>query len=339
MDREDALRAYIAALLPERERALYGQALKKSRAITRGMTDAAKAEYLNSRAFGNTLWQVRKGDDTYQALKNGRLPEGCAAEFERLAPLIHSELERGEAIDLPFLRSVSRSRTPLHRARAALRALSEGAVEKQLEAQCDALLPEAERRLSRHLRHADLSKYAADDGPVVKRLIETHFKKGVPEALLDAAFAPDSPARTLRLELGRALPALRASQVLTPTGKTVGERVQSEVRRAKRTLCRRLGGRFPEGRLKALLNANASLKKIQSRSDAAQAGQRRLRSALLNAIPEHYRDLYPLARQMQPKGKWSRGVQFVYLVRVVSCYLRSHLGLQFPPVWFDGISS
>lgn len=42
---------------------------------------------------------------------------------------------------------------------------------------------------------------------------------------------------------------------------------------------------------------------------------------------------------LQPKGKWSRGVQFVYLVRVVSCYLRSHLGLQFPPVWFDGISS
>ena len=300
MDRDDALRAYIAALLPEKERELYDRALKKSRAITRGMTGEAVEEYLNSRAFGNTLWQVRKGDAVYQALQSGRLPEGCQAEFERLAPMIQSELDHGAPIDLPFLRSVSRGRAPLHRAKAAVKALSDGAVQARLEKQCDDLLPEAGRRLAQYLRRADLSRYADADGPVVKSLIERHFARGIPPAMLDAAFSPDSPSRMLRSGLEKALPALKAGgQALTPSGKTVGEAVQAEVRRAKKDLCRKLGKRFPEGRLRALLNANASLKKLQNKSDAARAGERRLRSALLNAIPEHYRDLYPLARQMK----------------------------------------
>ena len=55
MDRQAALAAYIEAILPEREDWLYGQALRRARTVTRGMTPEERAAYLESRAFGTAL--------------------------------------------------------------------------------------------------------------------------------------------------------------------------------------------------------------------------------------------------------------------------------------------
>lgn len=82
MDREAALRAYIQAILPEREDYLYQRALNKVRGITRGMSAEEAEAYYRGKAFGNALYHVRKGDEVYQALLRGELgQERYAAEF------------------------------------------------------------------------------------------------------------------------------------------------------------------------------------------------------------------------------------------------------------------
>jgi hypothetical protein len=74
MDRREALSIYIRAILPERESWLYQRALGKVRGITRGMSDKELEDYLQSKAFSNTLYHVKKGDGAYQALLRGELP-------------------------------------------------------------------------------------------------------------------------------------------------------------------------------------------------------------------------------------------------------------------------
>ena len=136
MDRQQALRAYAMAILPEREAYLREQALRKVRPITRGMKPDELDDYLGSKAFSSTLYRVRQADKVYKALERGELVlDYHQAEFERLAPLIASELEHGHDVDLPFLRSVDRSRVSIKRARAALRQLDNRVPRRRLEAQ------------------------------------------------------------------------------------------------------------------------------------------------------------------------------------------------------------
>ena len=304
MDREAALLLYVKALLPERERALYERALSRTRAITRGMTEEARAEYLSSRAFANALYQVQKADKPYQALLRGELlTEEARAEFERLMPMIAAEAERGRDIDLPFLRSVDRSRVALKKARAALDALEKGEVRRLLEARASALADEAEERTARYLKKSDFSHSLGKEertGDIAGKVAEAAFPKGVSPAALEKAFAPKSLTELLREELYRARPALRScGSILTPAGGTVSEAVRDAVKKAKNGLCAGVRKRFPTDRLVALLRGNPSVRRMQRQADAALSKERKLRSALLTAIPEHYRDLYPLARQMK----------------------------------------
>ena len=121
VDRAAALQAYIRAILPEREDALYQRALGKARAILSGMKPEEAEAYLAGKAFANTLYHVRRADECYQALLKGELAmDYHRAEFERLEPLISEALEQGEKIDLDLMRSVERSRVPMKKAQAAL---------------------------------------------------------------------------------------------------------------------------------------------------------------------------------------------------------------------------
>ncbi|MBQ6373460.1 MAG: helicase, partial [Clostridia bacterium] len=98
----------------------------------------------------------------------------------------------------------------------------------------------------------------------------------------------------------RGCPALRGCDgVQVSGGGTVADAVRGEVERARRTLCARVRKRFPEDRIGRLLSENPSVRQRQRRADQARSKQKRLREALVSAIPEHYRDLYPLARQMR----------------------------------------
>ncbi|MBQ8963934.1 MAG: helicase [Clostridia bacterium] len=305
MDREAALRAYIQAILPEREDYLYQRALNKVRGITRGMSAEEAEAYYRGKAFGNALYHVRKGDEVYQALLRGELgQERYAAEFERLAPMIAQELQAGNPVDLAFLRSVERSRVNLKKARTVLRLVKQRAPGRLLEGQVKRLADQSSDRVERYLLKADLSRMVTDPGvaDVVPWLMDTAFKKGLSVDVLERAWRPKSLTGALRGALYRDHPELAAcGQLRLPDGGTVSEALKRDIQQAKAAICARMRQRWPRERIQRLLSANPSVRQLQRQADATFGKAKKLRSALLNAVPEHYRDLYPLARQMRRK--------------------------------------
>ena len=305
MDRQAALRAYIQAILPEREAYLYQRAMNKVRAITLGMSPGEAEAYYQGKAFGNTLYHVRRGDETWQALQRGELASDYyGAEFERLAPLIGKELESGNPVDLDFLRSVERGHVSLEKARSALRLVGQQAPRKLLEGQVKRLADQTGDRLERYLLKADLARAVSEPGveQVVSWLLDNAFKNGPSVDVIERAWKPRSLTGALRGALYRAHPELAAcGQVRLPDGGTVSRALKAAIQQAKGSISNRMRPRWPRERFQKLLSANPSVRQLQRQADATYGRAKRLRSALLNAVPEHYRDLYPLARQMRRK--------------------------------------
>ena len=117
--------AYCRELLKERETEIRKQTLKKVQVITRSMQPGEEAAYLQSKAFQNALNQTRKKDRIYQAIRGGELPEDWEAEYRRLQPLIESEIQAGNRVDLAFLRSAARTKRSLKECRQARRIMAE----------------------------------------------------------------------------------------------------------------------------------------------------------------------------------------------------------------------
>ena len=302
MDREAALRAYIEAVTPEREGYILEQTRRKVRSVTRNMTPEEEAAYLESKAFQSLLYRARRADRALQLMARGELATDFhQAEFERLAPLISRELEAGNPVDLPFLRSADRARVSLNKARAALKKLDSHVPRRALGAQVNRLIAETDKKVEHYLRHANLKPLVEkDEGKVIAHLMKTAFAGGVPDGIIDQAWLPKSLTAALRDELRRACPELAAcGSVLTAGGKKISDVLQSEIQRAKAKVCEGTRKRFPGDRIKKLLNGNNALRQLQRQADSLSAEKRRLRNALLDAVPEHYRDLWPLARAMR----------------------------------------
>ena len=314
MGRQEALEQYTGMLMEEREKYLYQHALNKTRVITRRMSPEEKEEYLDSQAFRATLLQIRRRDRVYQGLRRGELVlSGDAADFEHLLPLIEQEMERGRPLHLDFLRSVGRYRAPLEKAHEALELLNNEEPWHYFERERDRLVSLVEERTEQTLRGGDMASFLEERQPgehaadrsrsrslVLSRLMNTAFRKGLPRSVVMMALHPDSLNGFLRGELLRAYPALSAcGKIVTPEGDTVLARVRSAVHQAEHQLFPLIRRRFPEKRLRALLAGNPSVNRMQRAADAAFEREERLRAALLTAIPEHYRDLYPLARKMR----------------------------------------
>ena len=304
MDQPSALSSYCQAAAWEREQYLHAQAVKKSGAALRGLTAAEKDAYLGSQAFQSTLYHLKRADKVYQALTRDQLTlEYQQAEFDQLLPLIQSEIQHGNEILLPFLRSVARSRVTLGSAHKAVRQIEDHLPRKYLQAQMKRLTDEADRQVERYLREGDLSLLAkAEKKPrrVVDRLMETVFENGVPGGVTDAAYQPLSLGAALQTELQKGLPRLFAcAAVCMPGGETISAALKAEISRTKYAVIGEIKKRFPSKRIRRLLADNPSLQALQKEADAAAAREKRLHSALLSAIPEHYKDLYPLARQMR----------------------------------------
>ena len=304
MEKESALQAYIRAVQPEREEFLRQRAQRKARETTRSLPAEARREYMEGRGFENLLYHIRRADKAYQAMGRGELAlEFHQAEFERLAPLIEEELAAGNEIDLPFLRSVERCRVPLQSARECLALLSGRALRRLLDGQTRRFLHEAENKTERLLRKGDLGRFTKRplrEGDIVAWAMETAFAHGVTAEMVESAFHPKTLAASLRAEVERAFPeTVSCAEVRAPSGETVAEAVKKATDAARKAVCTGARKRFPPDRLRALLKENPSLKRMQKQADAAFARERTLRKALLGAIPEHYRDLYPLARAMR----------------------------------------
>ena len=300
----ELLNAYVQALRPERERYLYQHALNKVRVITRSMKPAEKEAYLQSEAFLNTLRQLQRRDRIWQGLLRGELVlVGDQAEYERLAGLIATELHEGHKIDLAFLRTVEKSKVSLEKAYEALRIVREGDLRRWFDDGMGQMTIRAENRVVLWLRTGDHGARLKEDDEersVVRRVMDKYFPGGLTPKAVDRAFQPGSLAGYLRAEAGKAFPELNACRnVRLPSGETVASAVRREADRGARLLINALDKKFTKDRLRRLLEKNAALIRLQKKADAVYEREKRIRAALLDAIPEHYRDLYPLARQMR----------------------------------------
>lgn len=300
----ELLNAYVQALRPERERYLYQHALNKVRVITRSMKPAEKEAYLQSEAFLNTLRQLQRRDRIWQGLLRGELVlVGDQAEYERLAGLIATELHEGHKIDLAFLRTVEKSKVSLEKAYEALRIIREGDLRRWFDDGMGQMTTRAENRVVLWLRTGDHGARLKEDDEersVVRRVMDKYFPGGLTPKAVDRAFQPGSLAGYLRAEAGKAFPELNACRnVRLPSGETVASAVRREADRGARLLINALDKKFTKDRLRRLLEKNAALIRLQKKADAVYEREKRIRAALLDAIPEHYRDLYPLARQMR----------------------------------------
>ena len=306
MNRDDrkVMEAYVQALLSERERWLYQSALNKVRVITRSMKPAEKEEYLRSDSFRNTLSQLRRRDRIYQGLlRNELIQPGAKSEFDRLSRLIAGELNAGRKVDLLFLRTVEKSRVTLEKAYRALRLVQDGTLRRWFEENVGSLTVRAENRFVVWLKAGDAAaclRGEEGESSVVLRVMEKSFPGGLTAKNTAPAFRPGTLDSFLRTEAGKVFPELSACRnVRLPSGETVSSALRREAERGERLVLNALNGRFSRERIRRLLEKNPELIRLQKAADAAGRREKKIRAALLDAIPEHYRDLYPLARQMR----------------------------------------
>ena len=306
MNRDDAkvLEAYIRAVRAERERFLYQSALNKVQVITRSMKLSEKEAYLQSDAFRNTLRQLQRRDRIYQGLlRNELLQPGAKSDFDRLRRMIAAELQAGYKVDLSFLRSVEKSRVSLEKAHRALRLLLEGTLRRWFDDNIGQLTVRAENKIVVWMRTGHMASCLQGEETevsMVRRVMEISFPAGLTAKNIAPAFAHSSTESFLRFEVGKAFPELSACRnIRLPSGENVSAAVRRETERGERLLLSSLNRRFSRERIRRLLERNPELIRLQKAADAAERREKRIRAALLDAIPEHYRDLYPLARQMK----------------------------------------
>ena len=332
MNREErkALEAYVQAVLPERERYLYQHALNKVRVITRSMKPAEKEAYLLSETFLNTLHQIQKRDRIWQGLLHRELVlSGDRAEFDRLSKLISRELEVGRKIDLAFLRTVEKSKVSLEKAYTAREIILSGRLRKWIDESIGAMVTKAENRVVLWLRTGDHSGCLREEEPersVIRRVMERELPGGLSLRAVDRAFRPGSLEGFLRTEACKKFPELNSCKtVRMPNGETVASALRHEAERGSRRIFSALEKKFSRERIRRLLEKNPGLISLQKKADAALEREKRIRAALLDAIPERYCDLYPLARQMRRhfylhlgptnSGKTYEGVQRLHGAR------------------------
>ena len=306
MNREDrkVTEAYIQAVLSEREQYLYQSALNKVRVITRSMKPAEKEEYLCSDSFRNTLRQLQRRDRIYQGLLHHELVQpGARSELDRLSRLIAGELQAGRKVKLPFLRTVEKCHVPLEKAYRAIQVIQEGALRDWMDGHIGSLTVRAENRIVVWMRNGDAASCLRGEDTetsVVRRVMEKTFPGGLTAKNIAPAFRPAALDSFIRQEAFRAFPELQACRnIRTPSGESVSAGLNRETERGERLVLNSLNLRFSRERIRRLLERNPELIRLQKQQDAVNRREKRIRAALLDAIPEHYRDLYPLARQMK----------------------------------------
>ena len=297
-----AREAYVRALLEELDKDVRARALSRAQVITRSMKPAEKEEYLHSRAFESTVSQTRKKDRVYQAVASGELSDGYEAEYKSLRPLIEQELKSHHPVHLGFLRSVRRSRRPLRAVRQAVRCLAEEQPAAWLRKNTNRLAEALDPFLAEYLRSGDLSSFRDENEKniSVSESVIRGFRQGIPLKLADLAVPQHSLRQFLQEEVYVAFPVLRAcAELRLESGAVVSSEVREYAHRARGGVLRALSAHFPQKRLRRLLSKNPSLRDLQRRKDQQRSSQKNLQAALLKAMPEEIRDLYPLARRMR----------------------------------------
>ena len=320
MDRQEALKIYAQGVSRERERYLEQRVLQKAGR----MSHQEKTKYVQSQGFENAVYQLKRRDKVYQGLRRGELSSDFyQTEFDTLAPLIIEEAERGNPVSLPFLRSVAKSRISLSRAHAALGLMEQAAPDLYYKRNFKRFVRMADSMTERFLLHGDVTERVPRDKPMMQVALYVQkraFGRGISAETVDWAFQPNSLAAVLQREIEREYPELRVcGKICNPAGETVSAMLSGDTARARQHICAEIRRQFPQKRIQRLLRQNDHIVRLQKQFDESNTREQRLRDALLSAVPEHYRDLYPLARQMQRhfylhlgptnSGKTHEGVQ------------------------------
>ncbi|MBQ6234003.1 MAG: hypothetical protein IJJ80_10920 [Clostridia bacterium] len=320
MDRQEALKIYAQGVSRERECYLEQRVLQKAGR----MSHQEKTKYVQSQGFENAVYQLKRRDKVYQGLQRGELSSDFyQTEFDTLAPLIIEEAERGNPVSLPFLRSVAKSRISLSRAHTALGLMEQAAPDLYYKRNFKRFVRMADSMTERFLLHVDVTERVPRDKPMMQVALYVQkraFGRGISAETVDRAFQPNSLAAVLQREIEREYPELRVcGKICNPAGETVSAMLSADTARARQHICAEIRRQFPQKRIQRLLRQNDHIVRLQKQFDESNTREQRLRDALLSAVPEHYRDLYPLARQMQRhfylhlgptnSGKTHEGVQ------------------------------
>ncbi len=301
MDDRQVLEAYISALREERERFLLERAEKRVR--TGGKPREETEGYLRSPAFRNEVYRLQRRDKACQALRRGELREEDRWEYEQLLPLLREELAQGRSISLPFLRGVLRGKKSLAQAREAAALVEEKKPEQWFRGRTDYFARQADQQVSSWLREVDCTPFLRQDQhveAVLPYLMKTVFRRGVPYDMMNDAFASHPFTDRMLEDLYREYPVLLGcSRLSLPSGESIGAALRTQARRAKYAVFQQVGRQFPAGRISRLLTKSPSVQQLQRRAEEALEKERSIRSALLEAVPAHYRDLFPLARAMK----------------------------------------
>ena len=294
--------AYRQEILKEMENEIRRRTIKKAEVITRSMKPGEEAEYLQSRAFQNALNQTRKKDRAYQAMSQGDFPEEMEAEYVRLRPLIEAELKAGHRVELEFLKSVARLHRPLREARQARRTVQERQIANLLRRNAGQIAGELDRLITAYLTKGDLDRWVRREelrGSVAESLLKSALRDGLPVRMMDEAAPGGSLEKYLEKKVWEAFPALwRCRGLRLGDQGTAEDLVREQVREAQGSILRAVRAHFPQGRLRKHLKQNAGLRAMQREREQTQSERKNLREALLKAIPEEMKDLYPLARGM-----------------------------------------
>ncbi len=327
--------AYLQALLAEMEKDLYRKALSRVDVITRAMSPEEREEYLSGKSFRATLNQTRKKDRLYQQISADQLPPEYEAELASLSPLLASEIRNHHEISLSFLRSVRRSRQPLKQARYARHLTEQKTPAAWFRKNAGRLTENLDPRVADCLRSRDLSSLLPQrrrEGSVTENLLKSAFHRGIPPRLADMAAPQASLSRYLLEALYEAYPVLfSCGSLKLEGGKTVQQSLQELLPPVQGAVLRNLSSRFPPKRIRKLLSRNPSLKKLQQQKDRAKMDRDKLQSALLQAMPEQIRDLYPLARRMRRRfilhlGPTNSGKTFESIQRLHAARCGIYLG-------------
>ena len=238
MNRQEALRIYAGEASREREAFLEQRVLQKAGR----MSAQEKAKYIQSQAFENTVYQLKRRDKAYQGLRRGELvSDYYQTEFEALAPLIMEEAAQGNPVSLPFLRSVSRARIPLSRARAALGMMDQAVPDLYFKRNFKRFVRMADSMTERWLLHGDLTGGVPRDRHThqVAAYVQKHsFGRGVSAETVDRAFYPQSLTAVLQQEIGREYPELKAcGRICNGSGEPLSALLAAETARAKQQIC------------------------------------------------------------------------------------------------------
>ncbi len=338
MEHTEALAIYAQLVSAEREEYLRQRALRQLEPDMKRMSAEERDACLQGEAFARTLYQQKRRDKVYQALQRGELvQEYHQAEFAQLEPLILSELRRGHSVDLPFLRSVSHSRVTLGKAYAAVHRLEQHMPQRFFQKQLPQLTAQTDRQVEHALRHDNLTsmipaREAERPARILSALLDGPFRGGVPDSVIEKAYFPKSMVMALQEELYRAFPELAACQNLTlPGGEKLAAALRRDIRRAQAMICTETRKGFPLKRIRRLLASNPFVSRLQRQTDAAQRQKQELQSALVNAIPKRYIDLYPRARSMRRRfvlhlGPTNSGKTYDGILRLHSAMNGIYLG-------------